>query len=50
MLISICLHLGNVEFEDNDGEGCAITTPETLEMTAEMLQVRFYPHERSRSP
>jgi myosin heavy subunit len=40
-LISCCLNLGNVEFEDNeDGEGCMITTPETLELTAEMLQER----------
>ena len=39
-MFSIGLHLGNVEFEDSDsGEGCAITTPETLELTAEMLQV-----------
>ena len=26
-MISFCLHLGNVEFEDSDnGEGCSITT------------------------
>ena len=39
-MISICLTLGNVEFEDPDvGEGCIITTPETLELVAEMMQI-----------
>ena len=39
-MISICLSLGNVEFEDPDvGEGCIITTPETLELVAEMMQI-----------
>jgi hypothetical protein len=40
MLFSFCLQLGNVNFEENDaGEGCLITTPEQLELSAEMLQV-----------
>ena len=39
-LVSICLSLGNVQFEDPDvGEGCLITTPEVLELTAEMMQI-----------
>ena len=38
-MLSFCLHLGNCDFEDNEsGEGCIITTPETLEIEAEMLQ------------
>jgi len=40
MMLSFCLHLGNVDFEDNDsGEGCMITTPETLELAADLLQI-----------
>ena len=40
MMLSFCLTSGNCEFEDNDaGEGCIITTPETLELAAEMMQV-----------
>ena len=39
-MISFCLNAGNVEFEDNEnGEGCMITTPETLELAAELIQV-----------
>merc|ERR1719310_1678761 len=39
-MVSICLAIGNVQFEDPDvGEGCLITTPETLELAAEMMQV-----------
>jgi len=39
MMLSFCLQLGNVNFEDNDaGEGCLITTPEVLELSAEILQ------------
>ena len=39
-MFSFCLNLGNVNFEDNDsGEGCVITTPETLELSAELLQL-----------
>ena len=41
MLFSFCLQLGNVDFEDNDaGEGSVITTPEQLELSAEMVQVK----------
>ena len=40
MLFSFCLQIGNVQFEDADGaEGSTITTPEQLELSAEMLQV-----------
>ena len=40
MMLSFCMHLGNCEFDDNEaGEGCMITTPETLEMAAEMMGV-----------
>ena len=39
-LVSICLMIGNVQFEDPEiGEGCVITTPETLEHAAEMMQI-----------
>jgi len=39
MMLSFCLQVGNVDFEDNDaGEGCLITTPEVLELAAEVLQ------------
>ena len=38
-MFSFCMALGNVDFEDNDsGEGSIITTPETLETAAELLQ------------
>merc|ERR1719502_354748 len=40
LMLSFCLQLGNVDFEENDaGEGCLITTPEQLELAAEILQV-----------
>jgi len=39
-LVSLCLMLGNVQFEDPEqGEGCLIKTPESLEKAAEMMQV-----------